>query len=118
MKAEETLFDTLSTDPGIDAIVGPRIYPDARPPETGLLPAVVYQRIDTETIQGLSGLVLASRGLLQVACLAKLRSAAEELADVVVTVAQANGWIIAARVAAFEPESEIYVAAVDVQIQE
>lgn len=118
MKAEETLFAALIADPGIDAIVGPRVYPDARPAESGTLPAIVYQRTDTETIQGLSGAVLASRGLLQVACLAKLRSAAEELADAVIAVAQAEAWIIVARIAAFEPESEIYVAAVDVQIQE
>ena len=118
MSAEETLFFTLINDAGIDAIVGPRIYPDARPAETGLLPAIVYQRIDTETIQSLSGAVLASRGLLQVACLAKLRAEAESLADAFVTVAGTQGWTIAARVAAFEPEAEIYVAAVDVQIQD
>jgi len=118
MKAEETIYSVLSADAGIDAICGDRIYPDARPAETGVLPAIVFQRSDTEVTQGLSGAVLAQRALIQIACLATLRADAEGLADVVVTIAAAQGWVYLNRTAAFEPESEIYVAAIDVQLQE
>ena len=61
---------------------------------------------------------IAQRALIQIACLATLRADAEGLADVVVTIAAAQGWVYLNRTAAFEPESEIYVAAIDVQLQE
>jgi hypothetical protein len=118
MRAEQTLYAALTADAGIQALIGEKIFPDVRPAETGKVPCIVYTRTDTEIVRGINGAVLVKRALLQVACLATLRLAAEELADLVATLIVASNFEYLNRSAAYEPESEIYVAALDVQIVE
>ena len=49
MRLEEALFDYLSTDPGISALVNDHVYP-VRLPEGAPLPAVSFHRVSAERI--------------------------------------------------------------------
>lgn len=56
---ESELFTVLSTDAGVIALAGARIFPMRRPPNTLTTPAIVYQRVSTAPdvhLQGDSGL--------------------------------------------------------------
>ena len=85
MSAETQLHDALTGNASLTAAVGARIYPDFLAQEIAL-PAVVYQRADTEYVTTIhSGLVVGSRVELEVWCLHNTRIGAEGLADLVET---------------------------------
>lgn len=46
---ETALFDYLSTDPGVSALVGDRIYP-VRLPEKAVLPAIAWNRVSANRL--------------------------------------------------------------------
>jgi hypothetical protein len=48
-KLEYALFEYLSTDPGISALVDTRIYP-SKIPEPGIFPAIAWNRVSTNRI--------------------------------------------------------------------
>jgi hypothetical protein len=54
MTVEEAVVARLGASPGVTALVATRIYPMLMP-QTAPLPAVTYQRISTERVQGLRG---------------------------------------------------------------
>ena len=83
MSAETELYAALSADAPLAAVVGARIYPDFLAQEISL-PAVVYQRAETEYVTTIhSGAVLGSRVTLEIWCLHTSRIGAEQLADLV-----------------------------------
>jgi hypothetical protein len=83
MSAETVLNDALRTDGGLTAVVATRIYPDFLAQEI-VLPAIVYQRSETEYVTTIhDGTVYGARVLLEIWSLATSRIAAEQLADLV-----------------------------------
>ena len=114
MSAEGDLFGALSTHPGTTAIVGQRIYPEPRPAETGVLPAIVFQRSGTEPVMSIHGTVLGQRARMQVACLATTRTDCDTLAATVIPALVAAGFFYVDRTSAYEPEAEIHISAIEV----
>lgn len=83
MSAETELNAALSANVALTAVVGTRIYPDFIAQEINL-PGVVYQRAGTEYVTTIhNGIVLGTRVMLDVWCMAITRLEAEEIADLV-----------------------------------
>ena len=83
MSAETELYAALSGDAGLTAVVSGRIYPDFLAQEISL-PALVYQRAETEYITTVhDGTVHGTRVTLEIWCLHTTRIGAETLADLV-----------------------------------
>lgn len=83
MSAETQLHGALTGYAGLTTAVSTRIYPDFLAQEIAL-PAVVYQRAETEYVTTVhSGVVLGSRVTLEIWCLHTTRIGAESLADLV-----------------------------------
>ena len=64
---EQTIFSELAANPGIEAIVGQRIYPLVAP-EGATMPAIVIQRISGGQINSLSGFSGIERPRFQFSC--------------------------------------------------
>lgn len=114
MSAEEVLYATLDGDPGVTAIIAGRIYPDILPEEEEL-PAVVYQRSNTEDIVTLGGVVAATVSTIEVGCLASKRADAEALANVVLPVLMAAGMVQLNRQSGFDPDNLTYAVQLTVR---
>lgn len=83
MSAETELHAALAAYAPLTAVVADRIYPDFLAQEIPL-PAVVYQRLETEYVVTIhDGVVHGSRVVLEVWCLHGTRIGAEGLADLV-----------------------------------
>lgn len=54
MSIESTLYSTLTTNNGVTALLGTRIYP-VQAPASATLPYAVYQRVSTEITNTLAG---------------------------------------------------------------
>lgn len=69
MSIESSLFTALSTNVGLSALIGARLYPDVIP-QGATLPCVVYQRISTPRFQvlGSTQAVAVSRPRIQFSC--------------------------------------------------
>lgn len=67
---EETVYQALSTDSALTALVGARIYPEYLP-EDCVYPAVVYGRTNTERLQTYCGTAGAAESLIEVLSIAK-----------------------------------------------
>jgi len=85
MSAETELHTALAGDTSLAAAVSTRIYPDFLAQEIAL-PAVVYQRSETEYVVTIhDGVVKGSRVTMEIWCLHNTRIGAESLADLVET---------------------------------
>ncbi|MBX9580479.1 MAG: DUF3168 domain-containing protein [Gemmataceae bacterium] len=76
---EDFIFSRLTTDPGIAAAVGTRVY-RVRMPDNPQLPAITFQTVSgsvVESFDGYSGLALP---VVQVDCWARTAKAAQDLA--------------------------------------
>jgi hypothetical protein len=82
MSAESELFAALSGDSAITAIVGSRIYPVVIPLGVDL-PAIAYQRTNTEYVNTIGNAALAARVTFDIACGGKDFDSAESLCDLV-----------------------------------
>jgi hypothetical protein len=107
VSAETELHAALTGYAALTTAVADRIYPDFLAQEIPL-PAVVYQRADTEyetTIH--SGAVLASIVTFEIYCMATSRVAAEALANLVelAIAAPQNSLLPINRRPEFEPET-------------
>lgn len=109
---EESLRLSLSTDPGVIALVGDKIYPDELPQEQAL-PAVVYGRVSTEPIYTLNNTHAATRSRLQAVCWARRRNDAETLADAVMVAALVDGYPTLARSAELDPTTEAHAVTLE-----
>lgn len=81
---EAALFKHLSTQAGVTALVGTRIYPLVLPQNVAY-PAIRYQRISTPRVYSKSGPSGDSRPRLQIDCWALTYGDAKRLADAVET---------------------------------
>jgi hypothetical protein len=87
---EQLLYTRLTTDIGVAALVGTRVYPLILPQDP-ILPAVVYRRISTgefHTHDEAGGL---RESRVQVDCLAQTYAGAKQIATAVLS--SLNGWL-------------------------
>jgi len=82
MTIEEGLYDYLSTDVGVSALVSTRIYPGTLP-QNWTNPAISYQRISGERVRNLTGPAGRARPRIQIDCWADSYSGAKALATAV-----------------------------------
>lgn len=107
MSAESEVHDALNAYPALTAMIDTRIYPDFLAQEISL-PAVVYQRAETEYITTVhDGLVHGSRVTMEVWCMHVTRIGAEQLADLV-EQAMAGGLLPVDRRPEFDPASATF----------
>lgn len=76
------LYSRLSTDAGVTALVGTRIYPQ-RGPENATYPLVLYQMIDSGPVRDLASATDHFRTLMQIESYATTQLAAEAIAAAV-----------------------------------
>ncbi len=107
MSAEAELYAALSGFSGLAALVGARIYPDAVP-EGNALPAVVYQRLETELTTTISGAVVAEDVKFSIAAWAETRAAADASADQIALALAAAGNPATDRSAEYDAEIGAY----------
>lgn len=110
MSAETALVAALDAAAGVTALVGTRIYPDARPMETAL-PAIVYLRTGTSFEMTIHGTVALTRAQMGIGCYGRTRDEAEEVADAVHTALLAARFVPLNRNGDFEDETEHYIVA-------
>ncbi len=90
MSAETELYAALSGFAGLTALVSTRIYPDAVP-EGNALPAVVYQRLETELTMTIGSVAVAEDVKFSIAAWAETRAAADAAADQIALALSAAG---------------------------
>lgn len=112
MSAEEDLFAMLSTFPGLQAEVGENVFPDVIP-EDNALPAVVYARIDTNTINTIGGARVAEDVRFRIEAWAETRTRAEAVADQMALALQAGGETVDNRSVAVDPKEGVYGTALE-----
>lgn len=76
---EQALVSHLLADSALTAIIGDRLYPLAIP-ETGKVPAVVYQRISSQRVLALDGSSSANSPRIQFSCYAASFGQAKQIA--------------------------------------
>ena len=105
MSAESTLYSTLNSDATVLSLIGvtgaspaeARAYPDVVP-EGSDLPAIAYQRISTEYVQTVDGASpVGETATLEVTCVAKTRTSADNVADAVQNAAGPAGFYLVER---------------------
>lgn len=82
MSAEETLYATLNGAAAVTAVVGPRIYLGSVPQEKAL-PAIAYERLDTEFVNLIHGAVGRTKATVEVWSMASTKTQAASLSALV-----------------------------------
>lgn len=82
MTIGELIYSTLTTNTAVAAIVTKRVYPVVIP-QKGSFPAVTYQRVSGNRVNGLDGAGELVQARVQVDCWAESYSAVRALADAV-----------------------------------
>lgn len=80
MSLGSTIFEALSSDAGLSALLLERIYPTQRPPRC-LYPCLTWQRIAGGPAQTHSGPLCAEEARLRFTCWAATHEAAEGLSE-------------------------------------
>lgn len=114
MTAESQFYTLMSTAPGVTALVGTRIYPDALPEERAL-PAVVFVRQSTVPLVGIGGQRFGDDIELSVACWAETRLAADALASAVDAAIAGTVFSLSARDGGFDPETGLFASTLTLQ---
>ncbi|MFI0609115.1 MAG: DUF3168 domain-containing protein [Anaerolineae bacterium] len=114
MSAESDLYALLDAHVGLAAQVGERIYPDALP-EDCTYPALVFARVGSETIVGISGQRFGEFVDFRIETWARTRLAADAAAIQVDTCLTAAGDPPSGRSAGFDPETGLYAAIIEVR---
>ena len=109
MSAEEDFYTKISTSPGVTALVGDRIYPDALPEECAY-PAVVFSRAGTTPIMTIDSVMHGEDVQIAVAVWANKRSEADEVADEVVIALAGSDFVYQSREAMYDPEVGMYAS--------
>jgi len=107
MSAETSLYSALSGNGAVSALVGTRVYPDIAPQE-GSLPAIVFERSDTEYVNTIHGTAVAQRASMEIWCMAETRASAEQVCNAVETAARAADFITISRRAEFNAEQMMW----------
>ncbi len=117
MSAEASLYALLSNAAPVTALVAARVYPDVAPQESAL-PAIVFERANTEYLNTIHGTTVGARVTLEVWCMAEGRSAAEALADAVLSAASGTDFVPVGRRADFDAEQQLWAAIVALDLWE
>ncbi len=114
----EELFAYLSSDPGVSALVGTRIYPE-RLPQEPTYPCLLYLRVDITPDYSQDGEDETHNGRWQISAFAKTYSDSQSLVSV---VRQAmRGWQAVSGCPAYflnqqpipQPQTQVYQQALD-----
>ena len=110
------IFEALSGDMTLAALVSTRIYPQARPPKDDL-PCVTYFRVSKVPAVHHEGWSMATHRY-QFTCWASTRLAAEDVALALERAVQSVGRasIIVGGNERFEPDTEVYATVVEAEI--
>lgn len=111
MSAETDVYDALRLAAGVIALVGTRIYPDARPQDDPL-PAIVYYREATEPVNTIHGTKLGERVTMTVQCMAATRLEAEQVIEAAATALTVRPML--ERTSDYVPEVETFVSTLKV----
>lgn len=115
MSAETVLYATLTGSAPVSALVATRIYPDLVPQEAAL-PCVAFSRVDTRYLTTIhTATPLGQDAVLEVACMATSRTAADALADAVLTAAGGAGFTALSRRAELDAENNLWAAVLTVE---
>jgi len=117
MTAEETLYGILSADSALAGLVDTKIYKDVIP-QPDDLPAVVYSRSQTEPVQTIHGVNIASFVQIQTQVWAKTRATADQVAAAIVAALDDAGEPYTAKSALYDEETRAHGVSIDVQIFE
>lgn len=121
MSAEQTLYAVLTAGSPANpvvVIVSDRIYPIVVP-EGKNVPAIAYQRTQTEYVNTIGSRALASTGSFDVFCVAGEFKEAEDLADAVFDLIDASDVIaITNRSHTFDADSGNYAVVLTVDVDE
>lgn len=115
MSAESDLYSLLSTDAGLAAQVGARIYPDLVP-ENVAVPYVGFERVAGTPLTAMSGARMGELAGFTLACWAETRIEAESLANTVVTALAASPFTHLARGAEVDEQTGRLATTLDYQI--
>lgn len=121
MSAEQTIYSTFygeSPPTAVEEIVSDRIYPIIVP-ENKTLPAIAYQRVNTEYVNTIHATALASKGTFDIFCVAAEFDQADDLADAVVSVVNASlVMVVLNRTHSFDETAGNYAVVVTVDVDE
>lgn len=109
MSAETDIVTALAA-PAVVALVGTRVYPDARPQESDV-PAIVYQRTSTRFDLAVSNAVAVTRATVAIGVYAASRSQAEAVADAANVALVNAGLIPLNRAGDYDADTDGYIVA-------
>jgi len=112
MSAETELYAALTSQAGLTALVGNRIYPDAIP-ENVALPAVVFVRASTQPTHTLGGVLVCEFVSFTLTAWAESRAAAEAVADQISAALALSQNLPLGRSSGFDNEVGLYAVTVD-----
>lgn len=115
MYAEELLVSALSSNAGIVAIVGTRIFPEIIPEETEL-PAIAYSRPQSRPFWGLGSSCLAEEFVFEIGLYAYSKETAQQLSNLVKSTVESNGFGYTNRQSGFDPETFSFSEIVEASI--
>lgn len=125
MNIEQDLYLYLTTDPGISALAGSRVYP-VKLKEGATLPAVTYQRVSTARTYAHAAASGLAHPLFQITAWGKQYEEARALADAI--IAALNGYrggmgqssalasFLDSEVALYDPDAMAFQVALTVSI--
>ncbi len=118
MAAEEELNTALTGSSEITAITADRIYADVRDQEDDV-PAIFFQRSETSVINNIHGTArVAEIAIMVVVCFESSREKASALADLVITAANAAGFIYIDRRGDYDSDVDVYASILQFQHNE
>lgn len=109
MSAEEETVTALEAA-GVVALVSTRVYPDAIPQEH-VLPAIVYQRTQTNFVPTIHNSVSLTRAQIALGCYAETRASAEAVADAAHTAMLDAGFIPLNRAGDYDSDTGGFIVA-------
>lgn len=122
MTIEEGLYDYLSTNVGVSAIVGTRVYPGTLP-QNWTKPAISYQRVSGVRFRNLAGPAGRATPRIQIDCWAESYSGARTLAEAVrsamdgyaglMGTTTVGSVVLESDIDFYEPDTDIYRVSMD-----
>ena len=111
MTIETDLYDTLSNDAGVTALVSTRIYPQIAP-ESASLPYITYEVVSGERFSTIPGVGDAKRKRIQINNHDNTAAAARALAVAVEAALEGDGYLDL-EYELYDPATQIHTSIVD-----
>ena len=115
MSAESELYDAISVDGAVVALVSTRVYPDVSPVDVAL-PAIAFSRVGTEFVTTIHGSVEASAATIEIWCMAATRTAAESVGDAAQAACTASYFMPIDRRAEYDAEAAVWASVITVSV--